>query len=434
MSDNPGLPVVNTHVHFPPNFSAFHTVTDAVEAAVAEGVAALGISNFFDQQVYVRFAEQAEAAGIVPLFGLEFITLDPDLEATGTLVNDPANPGRVYFCGKGISPFRPRPEGATATAVAIRADNDARAEAMVGQLAAHFSAHGLDTGLTAASVAAEVAGRAEVPVAWVSLQERHIARAFEEALSALPRQERESVLAAAYGSPSAVDPADPVALQGELRSRLLKAGTPGYVPEVPLSFADAYAYVLAMGGIPTYPILADGAKELSPFEYPAGKLAKRLRERGVYAAELIPIRNRSALVDEYVEALTAAGIIVMGGTEHNTADRIPYLPSAVDGPVSEAARTAFWEATCVVAAHQHLVAAGAPGYVDAEGSLVGDDPARRKAELVALGSQLIGGDMAPSRRSSTGGNPAGSTGDPHLRGDDEDVDQPVPSRAESSQE
>ena len=394
MNDSPAdLPVVNTHVHFPPNFSAFGTVTDAIETAVAEGVAAIGISNFYDQQVYARFAEQADAAGIVALFGLEFITLDLDLEAAGTLINDPANPGRVYFCGKGISPFREKPAGAAATAAAIRADNDTRATAMIAQLAAHFAAHGLETGLTAASVAADVAARGDVPVEWVSLQERHIARAFQEALATLPPAERASVLASAYGSPSGVDLDDPVALQGELRSRLLKVGTPGYVPEVPLSFADAYGYVLAMGGIPTFPILADGAKSLSPFEYPAEDLAQRLLERGVYAAELIPLRNKSVLVDEYVQVLTAAGIIVMGGTEHNTADRIPYLPAAVDGPVSQAARTAFWEAACVVAAHQHLVAAGEPGYVDATGALVGDDPAARKAELIALGARLISSDQ-----------------------------------------
>jgi hypothetical protein len=63
----------------------------------------------------------------------------------------------------------------------------------------------------------------------------------------------------------------------------------------------------------------------------------------------------------------------------------------VDGPLPDAARAAFWEATCVVAAHQHLVAAGEPGYVDAEGTLTGDDPAARKAELVALGAELIRG-------------------------------------------
>ena len=49
-------PVVNTHVHVPPNFSAFTSVADAVGAAAAQGVRAMGISNFFDQQVYRLFA------------------------------------------------------------------------------------------------------------------------------------------------------------------------------------------------------------------------------------------------------------------------------------------------------------------------------------------------------------------------------------------
>ena len=394
MSDSPavdGLPVVNTHVHFPPNFSAFTTVDDAIEQAVAQGVRAIGISNFYDQQVYARFAERAAEAGIVALFGLEFITLDPALADAGVLVNDPANPGRVYFCGKGISPFRPKSPAAAATAAAIRSDNDRRASAMVSQLAAHFAASGLDTGLTAESIAADVAARTDVPVEWVSLQERHIARAFQEALAGLAAHQRAAVLTAAYGSPSGVDIDNPVALQGELRSRLLKVGTAGFVPEVPLSFADAYAYVLDSGGIPTFPILADGAKQLSPFEYPPAQLAQELLARKVYAAELIPIRNATAIVEEYVAALTGAGIIVMGGTEHNTADRIPYHPTCVDGPLPDAARAAFWEATCVVAAHQHLVAAGRPGYVDAAGNLTGDDPAARKAELVALGADLIRG-------------------------------------------
>lgn len=395
-----GIPVVNTHVHFPPNFSAFTTVTDAIDTAVDQGVRAIGISNFYDQQVYSRFAEQATAAGIVALFGLEFITLDPELEAAGTLVNDPANPGRVYFCGKGISPFREKTPTAAATAAAIRTDNDTRAAAMIAQLAAHFAGVGLDTGLTAAGVAADVAARTEVPVEWVSLQERHIARAFQEALATLPTDQRADVLAAAYGAPSGVDIDNPVALQGELRSRLLKVGTAGFVPEVPLSFADAYSYVLDSGGIPTFPILADGAKELSPFEYPPAQLAARLLERKVYAAELIPIRNATAIVAEYVDALTAAGIIVMGGTEHNTADRIPYDPACVDGPIPDAARAAFWEATCVVAAHQHLVATGAPGYVDVAGNLTGTDPAARKAELAALGAELIRG-ASPADPGST---------------------------------
>lgn len=140
----------------------------------------------------------------------------------------------------------------------------------------------------------------------------------------------------------------------------------------------------------------------APSSTPPRISRQRLLERGVYAAELIPLRNKSELVDEYVRELTAAGIIVMGGTEHNTADRIPYLPAAVDGPVSDAARAAFWEATCVVAAHQHLVAAGEPGYVDATGALVGDDPTARKAGTRDAGRPADRPGPPPSSRAGPG--------------------------------
>ncbi|MDN5570555.1 MAG: hypothetical protein L0G22_04750, partial [Propionibacteriaceae bacterium] len=262
---------------------------------------------------------------------------------------------------------------------------------------------GVPTDLDAPVVAAAVAERGDVPVAWVSLQERHVARAYQEVIAALPADDQAAALERVYGAAPKADPADAVATQGEVRSKLIKAGTPGFVPEVPLSFADAYAYVLAMDGIPTYPILADGAPELSPFEYPPATLAEKLLERGVFAAELIPIRNTQAIVSEYVEALTAAGIIVMAGTEHNTLDPIPLDPFCVDGPLPDAARAAFFEGTCIVAAHQALVAEGRPGYVDAMGAIasgssadtvpsVGSDvtPADRRAELAALGAQIIG--------------------------------------------
>src|SRR5674476_625277 len=352
-------PIVNTHVHVPPNFSAFSTPEDVVESARAVGARAIGISNFYDQQVYARFAELCRAAGIVQLFGLEFITLVPDLEAAGIRVNDPANPGRMYVCGKGIDPFREKSPQAAATATEIRQGNDVRAAEMVRRLDAHLRDAGLTTTLTADAIVADVAARTGVPVEWVSLQERHIARAVEEAITAM---------------------------QGEERSRLLKAGTPGFAPEVPLSFEAAYAYVLAMGGIPCYPTLADGVDPVCPFEEPAAQLADALVERGIHLAELIPIRNKSAVVDTYVAAFLAAGIEVVAGTEHNTADRIPFDPACTDGAMSPTARAAFWRGTCIVAAHQARVAAGKAGYVDAQGVRAAD-----VEELVTEGAAIIGG-------------------------------------------
>lgn len=382
-------PVVNTHVHVPPNFSAFSTPEQVVEAASAEDVRALGISNFYDQQVYARFADLAVAAGIVPLFGLEFITLDPALEAASIKVNDPANPGRMYLCGKGINPFKEKSPIASTTASEIRHGNDDRAGRMLDQVRDHLASVGLVTDLASDTVARTVAERGSVPREWVSLQERHIARAVEEAVTALPLERRQTVLAAAYGIPSTADVTDPASLQAEIRSRLLKVGTPGFVAEVPLSFDQAYAYVLEMDGIPTYPTLADGVSPICPFEDPASELAAKLVARGIHAAELIPIRNTVACVDAYVRAFTDAGLIVMAGTEHNTPERIPLDPACVDGPVSDASRQAFWEGTCVVAAHQHLNAAGEPGFVDATGALVGGDAHR--ARLIDLGAQIIAG-------------------------------------------
>lgn len=382
------LPVVNTHVHVPPNFSPFDSVADLVASARAEGVRALGVSNFYDTQVYDRFAAQARAAGIVPLFGCEFITLDDALQAEGVRVNDPANPGRVYFCGKGIDPHRSDPV-ATVTAARVRSGNDERAHAMMARLAAWFDACGIAHALSAERVERSVAERAGVPSGWVSLQERHVARAVAEAIEALPAAERTPALARLFGGPARSEPTDTAALQGEIRARLLKVGTPGFVPEVPLAFSDAYAHVLALGGIPCYPILADGADPVSAWEDPPADLAARLLERRVFAAELIPNRNASAVVDAHVAALTAAGILVMGGTEHNTPDRVALDPVCADGPLSDAARVAFWQATCVVAAHQARVAAGEPGYVDAHGARVGGP--EHTAELIAFGESIISG-------------------------------------------
>ncbi|MDR1852031.1 MAG: hypothetical protein LBR21_05190 [Propionibacteriaceae bacterium] len=378
------MKIVNTHVHMPPNFSAFDTVAECVEAAMAEGAAAIGISNFYDQSVYRVFADLAEAAHILPLFGLEFITLDPELESLGIKVNDPANPGRMYLTGKGISPFIAKSATAEATARAIREGNDARARQQIEQVAAWFSANGYETGITAGTIAKQVALRGDVPVEWVSIQERHIARAFEEWVSALPEGERIRALEAVFGGP-AKSPDNPVSLQGEIRSRLLKAGTPGFVPEVPLSFDTAYQYILEMKGIPVYPTLADGVLPVCQYETPPAELAQKLLDKGIYAAEIIPIRNTRAVTDEYVKAFTEAGLVVMAGTEHNTLDRIPFDPACVDGPLSDYARAEFYKGTCVVAAHQQRIAEGRPGFVDAEGNRT----AAPVASFIELGKELI---------------------------------------------
>ncbi len=389
-----GRPVLNTHVHLPPNFSAFETAEVAVEAAAAEGVRVLGASNFHDHRIYGRFAEAAAAAGIIPLFGLEFITVVDELQEAGTKVNDPGNPGRVYLCGKGVNPFAPPTETARRLVAKARAADVERMRRMVPRLRSCFAEAGLETALTDENIAEEVAERAGVPRDWVVLQERHVALAFQETLFlAVAPERRAFLLARAFGGPSAVAVEDPVAVQGEIRSRLMKAGRPAFVPESPVSFEHAYRLVLEMEGIPCYPTLADGAIPICPWEEPPDALAARVLARGIHAAELIPNRNQPAVVDAYVAAFRAAGIIVTAGTEHNTLQRIPLEPLCADGSrPSEAVLDVFWEGTCVIAAHQHLRFRGRPGFVDRDGRPNADlpDAESRIRWFRDFGAELIG--------------------------------------------
>jgi hypothetical protein len=389
-----GRPTVNTHVHLPPNFSAFETAEDAVTWAAAEGVRVLGVSNFHDQRVYRRFADAAAANGVVALFGLECISVLDTLRDAGTKVNDPGNPGRMYLCGKGIDPFAPPTATAAALMDRARTANTLRMDAMVRLLVACFAEAGFAAALTAENIAEEVAERAGVPRDWVVLQERHVAMAFQEAifLAAAPDRRRE-LLGRALGRSFGPSVDDAIAVQDEIRARLMKAGRPAFVPESPVSFDDARRLILEMDGIPCYPTLADGASPVCPWEEPPEALAGRLLELGIHVAELIPNRNLPAVVDAYVAAFRDAGIIVMAGTEHNTIHRIPLEPRCVDGSrPSPEARAAFWEATCVVAAHQHLRASGQQGYVDRDGRLNPGFPGSgsRIRSFAELGAELIG--------------------------------------------
>jgi hypothetical protein len=366
-----GRPIVNTHVHLPPNYSAFETAEQAVRVAAAEGVAAIGASNYHDFRVYSGFSAAATQAGVVPLFGVEIITLIDDAPNGGpdggTLVNDPTNVNRMYLCGKAINRFDPPIPAAARRMATMRAASDDRMRQMTARIAARFEQAGLDGGKTDRQIAASISQRCGVPIEWVALQERHIAQAFQEQLFVEVKSgDRAALLGRIFEAPTSVDTTDVVAVQEAIRANLMKAGRPAFVPEAATSFEDGYRLILELGGIPCYPILADGASPICPFEDPPEALADRLLSRAVYCAELIPGRNRREVIDRYVTVLRGAGIVVMAGTEHNTQRMIPLEPTALDGePLSDSSSEAFWEGACVVAAHQQLCTSGEPGYVDA---------------------------------------------------------------------
>ena len=383
---------VNSHVHVPPNFSAFASVDEMVRLARAQGVAGVGASNYYDFEVYRDFAALAAAAGIFPLYGLEIVCLIDELVAAGIKINDPGNPGKMYLCGKAITRFAPMSPAATGLMATIRDIDAIRIAEMINKLAGLFTAAGIGVEVTEQSVKAAVVARHGLRQGPVYLQERHVAQAFQEALFSVrvPQPSRAAALRAVCHAETG-ERLDVVSVQNAIRSHLMKAGRPGYVPEQFVDFDHAYRLVLELGGIPCYPVLADGAAPICPFEAPVDRLVAALRDRQIHAAELIPNRNAPEVLAGYARGLHDAGLIVLAGTEHNTLDVIAMEPHCAGGvQIPDPVKDIFWQGACVVAAHQHLVARGEAGYVDATGARTPDyaGPAGREA-LAAIGAAVI---------------------------------------------
>jgi hypothetical protein len=236
----------------------------------------------------------------------------------------------------------------------------------------------------------------------VCVQERHVALAFQEEVfarvpAALLRQGfgglagRPEVLKRIFGAAAkAAD--DPVAVQNDIRTHLMKAGKAAFVEEALITFEQSYRLVLELGGIPCYPTLADGASPICGYEDPVEKLIERLHAGRIYSAELIPIRNQPAVLSHYVKTMRAAGFVMTGGTEHNTLDLLGIEPTCLKKqPMPDDVKEIFWEGACVAAAHQFLTLHGQCGYVDGSGAL---NPAyatqeERIASLARLGAAVM---------------------------------------------
>ena len=400
------------------------TGEEAVRLAAEQGVRVLGVSNYYDYGVYREFAEEARRRGVFPLFGMEVIATVGELAAKGVRVNDPDNPGRMYLCGKGISRFAKMSGRGEELLGRTRRNDRERMREMTRKMAELFRRAGVETGLDYEVIAEEVAKRAECSVEAVTLQERHVAQAFQEALfkkkqftaktqrtqrTAQPgvnsnseetaggtertqespegTEELRKILTAVLGREPKSGVDDAAGVQGEIRGELMKAGRAAFVPERFLDEKEAYELVLEMGGIPCYPTLADGAGRRCEFEESAQGLVERLRERKIFMTELIPVRNRPEVLREYVRTMREAGLAVVAGTEHNTLEMRRMEPTCRDRvEIEEELKEIFREGACVVAAHQALKAKGETGFVDEKGRPNGkygdaEERIRRFAEM-----------------------------------------------------
>ncbi|MBD14319.1 MAG: hypothetical protein CMJ72_04025 [Planctomycetaceae bacterium] len=359
----------NAHIHLPPNFSAFETVEQAIDLASDQNISVLGVSNYYDFQVYGEFSERAREKGIFCLFGLEIICMQEDLRQAGIKVNDPGNPGKTYLCGKGITRFGKWTSEAERLINTIRQNDRQRMQEMIALLNATFNKRGLATQIDENAVIDMIVRQHQSPRETVYLQERHASQAFQEFFSQqVPTSESASRLNTILGAETKAGLENHVAIQNDIRSHLMKAGKPAFVDESFLSFEEAQQLILELGGIPSYPTLADGTSPICDYEADIHDLVRKLHSRNVHAAEWIPVRNSPAVVREYVTKMRDAGLLLTSGTEHNTLDLIPLAPTCNDQSMPADLQAIFWEGACVVVAHQFLTLHGECGYVDANGN------------------------------------------------------------------
>lgn len=387
-------PAVNSHIHLPPNFSAFNTVQQAVDLTAEQGVGVLGVSNYYDYEVYGQFIDLARKRKIYPLFGLEIICMIDALRTAGVKINDPGNPGKMYICGKGITRFaKMTPDGSRLLNL-IRKNDSTRMDAMVRATEGVFAQRGLPTSMTTDAVIDMIVRRHGSARQTVYLQERHIAQAFQEAsFTKVPTAHRIEKLNAVFGAATKAKNADDsVTVQNDLRSYLMKSGKPAFVDETFIGFEDAYMLIHELGGYACYPTLADGNAPICPFEDPVEKLIQNIKERNIHTAEFIPVRNAPDVLSKYVKAMRVAGLAITAGTEHNTLDLIPIEPTCKGGvPIPEDLKQIFWEGACVAAAHQYLTLNGEMGFVDGSGK---PNPIYKSAEdriaaFARLGAAVI---------------------------------------------
>lgn len=320
---------VNAHIHTPYSFSAFSSVGEALEHAAEEGVKVVGINDFYSTDGYGEWKEGCAARGLYPLFGIEFISLNAEDQAAGLRVNDPNNPGRTYISGKGLAyPVILKGEPLRKLE-AVRAESNRQVEQMCAKLNEWLKAEGKPIQLDFNEIREKLTKG--------SIRERHLAKALRLAME-----------------PDAENPAK---LENELRSKLLKAGGPAFVPESPKAFLPmktVQEIIEAAGGIPTYPFLADDAKgNFTDFEGDLMKAADTLKKRGFRSVEFITTRNTTAVLEQYAGYLEDEGFIVSFGSEHNTPAMEPVKLHTRDAAeLSDKLKAINWRGACAIAAHQ----------------------------------------------------------------------------------
>ena len=381
----PAFRETNGHIHTPHSFSAFDKMETALIMAREEKIAVLGINDFFVTDGYETFYNSCLRNNVFPLFNIEFVGLMKDKQRKGVRINDPNNPGRIYFCGKGLDyPFSlGKLQRLQLKMVIMESQNQMRA--MIAKLNELIKAINPSLSLSYEKIRD---GFAEDMV-----RERHLAKALRylAAENYKTGTEQLQFIESLYnGKKSKTGMENTAALENEIRSNLLKSGGFAFVEETGRSFLKLKTIISIIhdaGGIPCYPVLLDDASgKYTEFESDPVSLLESLTAMGIGCIELIPGRNDYKALKNFVEFFNEKGFVILFGTEHNTPELKPLTVTARGlQPLDDSLKQIAWEGACVIAAHQYLRAHGRQGYVLDDGTLSHN----QKNELSKLGHYVI---------------------------------------------
>jgi hypothetical protein len=376
---------VNGHVHTPFSFSAFSDISEIFEMAKKENIKAVGINDFFVTDGYPYFYEHALTYNIFPLFNIEFIGLLKDEQARNIRINDPNNPGRCYFSGKGLTHPFSLPKDLWTKLDSVVSESQVQVQSMVNKANQWFTEINVDIHLDFHLLKKKFAKEL--------VRERHLAKAIRVAVFEKKKDEngRKELFKLIYGGKdSKVDMNDIPGLENEIRGNLLKLGGKAFVEEDDKAFMsidEVIRIIVAAGGIPCYPVLLDDKNgTYTEYEGDKEKLYTELTKRNIGCIELIPGRNDAKHLQEFVKFFNDKNFVISFGTEHNSPDMIPLTcDTRGKKPLDEEMRKISFEGVCVIAAHQYLHAKGLPAFVDATGKAQNAN----KDYFVTLGKAVI---------------------------------------------
>ena len=354
----------NTHVHSPYSFSSFTSTDQMVRTAAEERIDLLGINDFNTFAGHEEFAKACLNQRIYPVFSIEFRCISNDDNTCRW--NDPADPGIIYLCGKGVR-----------YPATLSADSKNRINALwkgtqdhiwkiITRLNHYFESTVPEISLDYNEIRSGYSKG--------TLRERHLAKAIYDQISMLWPQP--AALGDAFKrlfntDTISADVTDQNLMQQQILSQLFKYGKPGFVKHsnhTAITFREAKEIVLQSGGIPCYPLLGDAIEEFTENESRLDLLAEKLKTMGIHAVEFISTRCSLEYLKRSTAFFREKGFCVSFGTEHNQPQIEPLLPSAQNNrPFDKALSEAAHEGASIIAAHQELNRENQTGFLDNNG-------------------------------------------------------------------